>query len=53
MCHVAYSPEMGALPRAPKNAPAWRTETTLDETVTAWLLLTVPLALMIPKCVSK
>ena len=46
-------PEMGALPRAPKKAPAWRTETTLEEMVTSLLLLTEPLGLMMPKCSSK
>ena len=40
--------EMGALPRAPKNAPAWRTETAFE--VMAFFLAVPPLK---PKCSWK
>ena len=35
--------EMGALPRAPKNAPAWRTETTFEVMVFFFKLAVSPL----------
>lgn len=47
------SPEMGALPNAPKKAPAWRTDTTLEETSLAFLVLGVPSGFKRPKCSLK
>ena len=41
--------EIGAEPRAPKNAPAWSTETTLDETSFDFFMFVVPSALIKPK----
>lgn len=38
------SPEIGAAPRAPKKAPAWRTDTTFPEKLLTVLWLTVPSA---------
>ena len=54
-CFIACSGilEIGALPEAPKKAPACRTETTLDETWMSLLFLIDPSALTRPKWVSK
>ena len=46
------SPEIGALPSAPKNAPACKTETTFPDKFASLLASTTPLV-MIPKCSSK
>src|ERR1700683_4694044 len=45
--------EIGALPRAPKKAPAWRTDTTLEDTSFVFLVFGEPSAFNIPKCVWK
>lgn len=46
-------PEMGALPSAPKKAPAWSTETTLEDTSFAFFVFGDPSALTRPKCALK
>jgi hypothetical protein len=45
--------DIGALPRAPKNAPAWSTDTTLEDTSVVFLAFGEPSAFNIPKCVWK
>jgi hypothetical protein len=47
--YQADSPETGALPSAPKNAPAWRTETMFDETAFVLWTSLVPSGLSMPK----
>ena len=49
----ASSPEMGALPSAPKNAPAWRTETTFEVTSSDFFLFVDMSGFRRPKCDSK
>ena len=44
---------MGALPRAPKNAPACKTETTLEETSFERFVSMVPSCFTRPKCFWK
>jgi len=45
--------EIGALPRAPKKAPAWRTDTTLDDTLFVLFVFAEPSGFNMPKCVWK
>jgi hypothetical protein len=44
---------MGAEPRAPKKAPAWRTETTLEEMALVLETLGLPSGFNRPKCARK
>ena len=46
-------PDNGALPSAPKNAPAWKTETTLDDTASILAVFSEPSVLIKPKYSKK
>jgi hypothetical protein len=48
-----YTPDNGALPRAPKKAPACKTETTFDETALFLAVFLVPSGLRRWKCCWK